>query len=85
MPILSCGLLHMSFRAKVREKYGLQEEPTDFIAGCLLSPIAVCQEAREIDSRDKSPGTKVQRAEPKRSNASNVESEVSSVAESTGD
>lgn len=83
--ICSCGLLHRSFRAKLREKYGLQEQPTDLVAGCLLSPIGVCQEAREIDSREKSPSTKVQRAEPKRSNISDVESEVSSVAESTGD
>jgi Cys-rich protein (TIGR01571 family) len=40
----------MSIRAKLREKYGSQEEPCDVVAACLLSPFAVCQEAREIIS-----------------------------------
>ncbi len=39
-PMVSCGLIHMPIRTKLRENYGSQEEPSDVVA--------VCQEAREI-------------------------------------
>ncbi len=70
-------------RAKMREKYGLQEVPSDCVAGCLLSPCAVCQEAREIISRERLPSNKVRTDQPKKNVASPVESEVTSATNST--
>ncbi|CAF0867339.1 unnamed protein product [Rotaria sp. Silwood1] len=61
---LSCGLVHMRMRAKMREKYGLEEKPSDFLAACILSPLAVCQETREIISREKNPTEKVRTSQP---------------------
>jgi hypothetical protein len=74
----------MPMRAKMREKYGLQEQPSDCLAACLLSPCAVCQEAREIISREKSPGNKVRKNQPVKSITSAVDSELSSAISSTG-
>jgi Cys-rich protein (TIGR01571 family) len=73
-PIYACGLLHMGIRAKMREKYGLQEEPSDCITGCLLSPCAACQEAREIISRERTPN-KVRTNEPTKDAITTADSE----------
>lgn len=81
--VCACGLLHKPMRAKMREKYGLQEEPSDCVAACILSPCAVCQETREIMSREKSPGNRVRTVQPKKEAASPVESEVASATNST--
>jgi Cys-rich protein (TIGR01571 family) len=81
-PVCLCGLIHMPMRVKMREKYGLQEVPSDRVAGCLCSPCAVCQEAREIISRERSPGNKVRTDQPMKNAASPVESEVASATSS---
>jgi len=73
----------MPIRAKMREKYGLQEEPSDVVAACLLSPLGVCQEAREIISREKMPSKKVQTKQPLKSITTNDASEVASSANSS--
>jgi hypothetical protein len=54
----------MSTRAKIRENYGLQEEPSDIVIACFLLPFAVCQEAREIICREKLPSEKVRANRP---------------------
>ena len=73
----------MPIRAKMRAKYGLQEEPSDCVAACLLSPFAVCQEAREIISREKMPSGKVQTNQPSKTMITTAESEVASSANSS--
>eukprot|EP00239_Pterosperma_sp_CCMP1384_P006652 CAMPEP_0197846832 /NCGR_PEP_ID=MMETSP1438-20131217/4546_1 /TAXON_ID=1461541 /ORGANISM="Pterosperma sp., Strain CCMP1384" /LENGTH=184 /DNA_ID=CAMNT_0043458607 /DNA_START=79 /DNA_END=633 /DNA_ORIENTATION=+ len=35
-------------RTLIRAKYGIVEDTSDFVAHCLCSPCATCQEAREI-------------------------------------
>ncbi|CAF0914199.1 unnamed protein product [Didymodactylos carnosus] len=47
----ACGLLHMGKRQALRAKYNLAEEPADLVAACCCGPCAVCQEAREMQSR----------------------------------
>ena len=47
-----CCLPHMNKREKLRQKYGLQEEPCgDCLVTTFCSPCANCQEAREIKAR----------------------------------
>lgn len=75
----------MPLRAKMREKYGLQEVPSDCVAACLLSPLAVCQETREILSRERSPSQRVRTDQPKKDLPSPIESEVASATNSTRD
>ncbi len=79
-PFLSCGLIHKPIRTKIREKYGLQEQPSDCVAACLLSPCAVCQEAREMNSRDRLPSEKTRINQPIKGLASPVDSEVASAS-----
>ena len=73
----------MRIRAKMRTKYGLQEEPSDIVAACLLSPCGVCQEAREIISREKMSGKKVQTNQPSKSIITADDSEVASSTNSS--
>jgi len=81
IPILACGLIHMPIRAKIREKYGLQEETSDIVAACLFSPFAVRQEAREIICREKLPSEKVRRNQPINNIIPTTDSEVASLFE----
>jgi len=81
-PFYLCGLIHMPIRAKIRKKYGLQEEPSDCVAACLLSPCAVCQETREINSRDRLPSEKTRTNQPTKDLASPVDSELASATSS---
>jgi len=64
--------------AKLREKYGLQEEPSDVIGACLFSSFAVCYEACEIISREKLPNEKVRRNQPINNIIPTADSEVAS-------
>jgi hypothetical protein len=73
----------MRVRAKMRAKYGLQEEPSDIVAACLLSPFGVCQEAREIISREKMPGKKVRTNQPSKDMTTADDSEVASSTNSS--
>ena len=79
-PLYLCGIIHMSVRGKMRAKYGLQEEPSDCVAACLLSPLAVCQEARELISREKISNGKVRTNQPVNDIATTADSEVESSA-----
>lgn len=73
----------MPLRARMREKYNLPEEPSDFVAGCLLSPLGVCQEAREIISRERTFSTRARTNQPTKDIASSVDDEVASATSST--
>ncbi len=77
-PILACGLIHMTIRAKIGGRYCLEEEPSDVVAARLLSPFAVCQEACEIISREKLPSEKVRRNQPINNIIPTADSEVAS-------
>ena len=68
----------MGVRAKIRQKYGLQEQPSDFIAACILSPLAVCQESREIISREKKPSEQIRTSQPLNDITATGDSEVTS-------
>ncbi|UJR29170.1 hypothetical protein I4U23_010384 [Adineta vaga] len=81
MPCYLCGVVHMPIRAKIREKYNLQEEPNDCIAACLLSPCGICQESNELKSHEKSSGIKVQTMQPLNSTISHAESEMTGASD----
>lgn len=83
LPIGLCGLVHKPIRVKIREKYNLQEEPSDCLAAYLLSPCAICQEAREIESRGQSSNTRVKTMQPLNSTISNADSEVTGESEAS--
>ena len=51
---LLCCLIHKDKRQQLRRAFDLAEEPSDFLATWILSPCAVCQEAREMKSRGQS-------------------------------
>jgi hypothetical protein len=67
----------MSMRAKLREKYNLAEDSSDFVAACFLSPLAVCQETREIEYREKFGDGTVRTMQPLRMTDSADQSEMS--------
>lgn len=67
----------MPVRAAMRAKYNLVEEPSDFVSACLLSPFALCQEAREIAYREKTLATKTQTMQPMGTTEDAEESEMS--------
>ena len=46
-----CCVVHAGKRQNLRTRYGLQEDCNDWLATCLCAPCAVCQEARELQSR----------------------------------
>jgi Cys-rich protein (TIGR01571 family) len=50
-----CWVPHMMKRKRLREKYGLKENPEcgDCLTTLCCGPCAVCQEARELKSRGK--------------------------------
>jgi hypothetical protein len=68
----------MPIRAKIGGKYCLKEEPSDVVAAHLLSPFAVCQEGREIISREKLPSEKVRTKQPINNIIPTAASEVAS-------
>jgi Cys-rich protein (TIGR01571 family) len=47
---LSC-LIHKPQRETIRAVYGLEENPSDFLATCCCASCANCQEARELKLR----------------------------------
>ena len=71
-----CGIVHKPIRTKIREKYNLQEEPSDYLASYLFSSCAICQEAREIESRGQSANHRIKTTQPLNSTISNADSEV---------
>ncbi len=72
----------MPMRAKMREN-SLQEELSDCVIACLLLPLAVCQEAREIILREGLPSEKVRTNQPTECIASPANREVTSASNST--
>jgi len=54
-----CWIPHWLKREKLRNKFGLKEDPCgDCPVTLFCGPCAVCQEAREMKSRDRSPGVR---------------------------
>ncbi|CAF1390766.1 unnamed protein product [Adineta ricciae] len=83
MPCGLCGIVHMPIRTKLREKYNLQEEPSDCLASYLFSFCAICQEAREIESQDQSSNTRIKTTQPFNSSVSNADSELTGESEAS--
>ncbi|CAF1169345.1 unnamed protein product [Didymodactylos carnosus] len=55
----------MGKRALVRHKYGIAEDPNDFLVTWCCARCAMCQEAREMNTRGTSSTTYIINEQPK--------------------